>query len=225
MKGPGIKDYLEAIKIKKAEALSKGEKILVLQSKFLHEEVSPNHITMPTCCQAMYKEMLVDDQIVMLPKGHSGFGSKLKIEYYLTDLETREVMYKPKKRGRPAKSAQQKELERKLTTEELTQKLESWLANADWQIIETKDAMIIAQNQQQIWVLQIHGQKRGRKRTLSNKINHILKEERDNAKYSIVINDNHSYRKQWTDFSKLMKERLNISMLLSMPYDEFIELD
>ena len=58
MKGPGIKDYLQVIENLKREAIEKGEAYLEINSKELHAHVSPNHATMPTCCQAMYKHML-----------------------------------------------------------------------------------------------------------------------------------------------------------------------
>ena len=55
MKGPGINDYLRILQQKKQEAHDRGEKWIEISSKELHQEVSPEHATMPTCCQAIYK--------------------------------------------------------------------------------------------------------------------------------------------------------------------------
>lgn len=77
-------------------------------SKELHQEVSPEHATMPTCCQAIYKLLYQGDDILQRPKGQTGFGSHLRVRYYVDNLTDREVMFPPKKRGRPAKSEEQK---------------------------------------------------------------------------------------------------------------------
>ena len=54
MKGPGIKDYLEVIENMKVTAQKEGKAFIEVNSKELHANVSPNHATMPTCCQAIY---------------------------------------------------------------------------------------------------------------------------------------------------------------------------
>ena len=61
MKGPGIKDYLEVIENMKVTAQKEGKAFIEVNSKELHANVSPNHATMPTCCQAIYKLMLEGD--------------------------------------------------------------------------------------------------------------------------------------------------------------------
>ena len=106
MKGPGIKDYLQILQTKKQEAHDKGLKFIEINSKELHGEVSPNHATMPTCCQAIYKLLLNGDVILQRPKGTTGFGSHLTVRYYVDCLE-RNVMFTSKKRGRPAKYAEE----------------------------------------------------------------------------------------------------------------------
>ncbi|MEG1066786.1 MAG: AT hook domain-containing protein, partial [Erysipelotrichaceae bacterium] len=73
MKGPGIKDYLKVIEEKKQLIKKNGGTYLDIQSKVLHEEVSNDFATMPTCCQAMYKLLLEGDEIRRLPKGNTGF--------------------------------------------------------------------------------------------------------------------------------------------------------
>ena len=75
MKGPGIKDYMDALSMQKETAHQKGLSYIDVNSKQLHQEISPNHATMPTCCQALYKQMLLGDEILEDPKGTTGFGS------------------------------------------------------------------------------------------------------------------------------------------------------
>ncbi len=101
MKGPGIKDYLAKLTEKKENAIKNGLKYIEISSKEFHQEVSPNHATMPTCCQAMYKCCLNGDEILRRPKGTTGYGSHLVIRFYLNDLNVRERMFPNKKRGRP----------------------------------------------------------------------------------------------------------------------------
>ena len=79
MKGPGINDYLRILQQKKQEAHDRGEKWIEISSKELHQEVSPEHATMPTCCQAIYKLLYQGDDILQRPKGQTGFGSHLRV--------------------------------------------------------------------------------------------------------------------------------------------------
>ena len=85
MKGPGIKDYLEVLSSKKMEAVKNNKEFIEVNSKALHALVSPQHATMPTCCQAIYKLMLQGDEILQRPKGNTGFGSHLTVRFYLHD--------------------------------------------------------------------------------------------------------------------------------------------
>ena len=64
MKGPGIKDYMSALDQCKEEAHRQGALYIDVNSKQLHQRISPHHATMPTCCQAMYKQMLSGDEII-----------------------------------------------------------------------------------------------------------------------------------------------------------------
>ena len=86
MKGPGIKDYLEVIENLKLTAIKEGKTCIEVNSKQLHASVSPEHATMPTCCQAIYKKMLEGDEILQRPKGNTGFGSHLTVRFQLHDL-------------------------------------------------------------------------------------------------------------------------------------------
>ena len=76
MKGPGIKTYISELEKKKQEALNQGLEFIDVSSKEVHAQISPNHATMPTCCQAMYKLLLEGDEIVRKPKGQTGLDRK-----------------------------------------------------------------------------------------------------------------------------------------------------
>ena len=131
MKGPGIKDYTAELTRRREEAHAQGLKYIEVNSKKLHQEISPDFATMPTCCQAMYKQMLTGDEILERPRGTTGFGSHLTIRFYVDNFEGREKLYPGKKRGRPPKSPQEKEAARKArlkhSTQDLCSLIKSWL--------------------------------------------------------------------------------------------------
>lgn len=131
MKGPGIKDYLEVIENMKVTAQKEGKAFIEVNSKELHANVSPNHATMPTCCQAIYKLMLEGDEILRRPKGNTGFGSHLTVRFYVEQLEERERMFPNKKRGRPAKSEEEKLAARKAKMKRNTEDY-AILSNPGW---------------------------------------------------------------------------------------------
>jgi len=219
MKGPGIKDYLEVIQEKKADALKQGHSSIEMNSKELHAEVSPNHATMPTCCQAIYKLMLEGDEILQRPKGSTGFGSHLTVRFQLHDMETRAQMFPGKKRGRPAKSDEEKLAARKAkmkrNTEDLTNLIKSWLNEHGWSYEESK-GQLEAFNGDKKWVINVQGIKRGRKQTLPVKLGDLIKHIDDvNTHYSIAFNDSLTYRRQWNEIPTTVKERLNMSVILA----------
>ncbi len=219
MKGPGIKEYLEVIQAKKADALKQGHSSIEMNSKELHAEVSPNHATMPTCCQAIYKLMLEGDEILQRPKGSTGFGSHLTVRFQLHDMETRTQMFPGKKRGRPAKSDEEKLAARKAkmkrNTEDLTNLIKSWLNEHGWSYEENK-GQLEAFNGDKKWVINVQGIKRGRKQTLPVKLGDLIKHIDDvNTHYSIAFNDSLTYRRQWNEIPTTVKERLNMSVILA----------
>lgn len=219
MKGPGIKDYLQVIQEMKMKAHEEGVKYIDVSSKKLHEQVSPNHATMPTCCQAIYKLMLEGDEILRRPKGQTGFGSHLDVRFYTDNLEGRAAMFPPKKRGRPAKDEETRRQEKLMrsnrTTESLLQLVTVWLNERGWET-EVKKNVIIARKEDVKWLINVQGSKRGRKQPLPVKLNNILKEIDDmEAQYSIAFNDSTMYRKQWNDLPRILKSKLNMSVLLA----------
>ncbi len=219
MKGPGIKTYISVLEAKKQEALKQGAEFLEVSSKEVHTEVSPNHATMPTCCQAMYKLLLEGDEIIRKPKGQTGFGSRLVVRYYLQDMNERAQMYPAKKRGRPAKSEEEKRMSRLLktnrTTQDLVNVVNAWLNERGWETTIC-DNKIEAMQSGYKWIIDVHGSKRGRKQPLPVKLNAILNEiNDDNAHYSVAFNDSSQYRKQWSEVPRVVKTRLNVSVLLA----------
>lgn len=228
MKGPGIKDYLSVLSTMKEEALKEGLTSITVHSKDLHARVSPNHATMPTCCQAMYKLMLEKDLILQRPKGTTGFGSHLTICFKLEDMDTREPLYPGKKRGRPSKSEEEKlaakKAKMKRNTEDLSNLIASWLTEHGWEY-ERNRGNIEAFHQDQKWVINIQGMKRGRKQTLPVKLSEVMKQIEDvNTHYSIAFNDSLSYRRQWSEIPKNVKERLNMSVILADKKGNITEL-
>lgn len=219
MKGPGIKDYMEELSRKKESAHDQGEEFIDISSKQLHQEISPNHATMPTCCQAMYKQMLVGDEILEHPKGATGFGSHLTIRFYVKEIQGRDRLYPDKKRGRPAKSEEEKAATRKAklkhSTQDLCAILKSWLSEHGWEYTEEK-GIIRAHHDQKRWIINVQGIKRGRKQPLPVKLSEIIRQMDDeNADYSIAFNDSPSYRRQWQEIPQNVKERLHMSVILA----------
>lgn len=228
MKGPGIKDYLKVLTEKKDKALKQGLSSIEINSKELHAEVSPNHATMPTCCQAIYKLLLEGDEILQRPKGSTGFGSHLTVRFQLGSIDAREQLYPSKKRGRPAKSEEEKiaakKAKMKRNTEDLTNLVKTWLEEHGWTYSENK-GFIEAESGAKKWVINVQGIKRGRKQTLPVKLSEVIKHINDvNARYSIAFNDSLTYRRQWNEIPETVKERLNMSVILADKKGNITEL-
>ena len=228
MKGPGIKDYLEVIENLKLTAIKEGKTCIEVNSKQLHASVSPEHATMPTCCQAIYKKMLEGDEILQRPKGNTGFGSHLTVRFQLHDLANRQRMFPDKKRGRPAKSEEEKLAARKAkmkrNTEDLRNLIKGWLNEHGWEYVENKD-FIEAHNENKRWVINVQGINRGRKQPLPVKVSEVLKHIEDTkTHYSIAFNDSLSYRRQWNEIPEAVKNSLNMSVILADKKGNITEL-
>lgn len=227
MKGPGIKDYLNALDIKKREAKEAGLEEIEISSKSLHQEISPSHATMPTCCQAMYKVCLEGDEIIKTPKGTTGYGSHLVIRYELNDLD-RPQRFPNKKRGRPSKTMEEKiaakKAKMKRNTEDLNNILKVWLDEKGYTYSEVKNDLI-ASNGERKWIINVQGVKRGRKQTLPNKISELITRiEDDNTYYSMAFNDTNLTRRQWNEISKVVKDQLKLSVILADKQGNIFEL-
>lgn len=228
MKGPGIKDYLEYIQEMKVTAQNQHQEYLEVTSKNIHEKLSPMHATMPTCCQALYKVMLAGDQIMQRPKGNTGFGSHLSVRFYLHDLDTRERMFPNKKRGRPAKSPEEKlaakKAKMKRNTEDLSNLIKAWLSEHGWEYIEQKE-IIEAHCKNEKWIINVQGIKRGRKQPLPVKLSEVIKQIEDTSThYSLAFNDSLTYRRQWNEIPNVVKKSLNMSVILADKKGNIIEL-
>lgn len=219
MKGPGIKEYLKELDTRKKEAHTKGWKYIDINSKQLHADISPEHATMPTCCQAMYKVMLNGDEILEKPKGNTGFGSHLTVRMYVDNLEGRDRMFPDKKRGRPCKSEEEKLVskrkKRKCNNDDLTLLITGWLKERNIAYTMNKES-IEAIVEDGKWIINIQGIKRGRKQTLPVKLSEVLKQmEDEKTRYSIAFNDSIAYRRQWNEIPKNVKDKLNMSIILA----------
>lgn len=228
MKGPGIKDYLQVITEKKLQAHKEEKEFIEINSKELHADVSPSHATMPTCCQAIYKLMLEGDEILLRPKGNTGFGSHLTVRYMVNQMENRQNMFPNKKRGRPAKSEEEKSAAKKAkmkrNTEDLCNLVKSWLGEHGWEYIESRD-FIEAHNENKRWIINVQGIKRGRKQTLPVKLSEVIKHIDDvKTHYSIAFNDSLSYRRQWNEIPDVVKDSLNMSVILADKKGNIVEL-
>lgn len=219
MKAPGVKYFYDAIEAMKKQAHKEGRKYIEVNSKELHAIVSPNYNRMPTCCQAIYKQMLDGDEILSRPKGNTGFGSYLTVRFYVEKLEERERMFPDKKRGRPAKSKEEKLAakiaKKKKNTKELQELVKKWLGDHGWKTTEDED-FIIACNKNRHWVINIQGEKKGKTETLSAKLIEVLKHMDDTSTYySIALNDSIVYRRLWKEIPETVKNSLNMSIILA----------
>ena len=98
--GAKIADYKALIHKLKTEAVNAGETQLECTAKELMEKLNEGNATLITCCSAMRQCMLVEDEVLVSPSGKKNVSTKMKIRYYLHDLDSRESAYVPKKRGR-----------------------------------------------------------------------------------------------------------------------------
>lgn len=228
MKGPGIKDYLNALMLKKEMAAAAGLDMVEISSKTLHQEISPHHATMPTCCQAMYKMCLIGDEIVRRPKGMTGYGSHLSIRFYVQDLD-REQMFPNKKRGRPSKTVEEKMAARKAkmkrNSEDLGNLVKEWLDENHYTFEENKNEIIALNNDGTMRIINIQGVRRGRKQTLPNKIGELMTQMKEKeAYYSMAFNDSTLTRRQWNEISPMVKEQLKLSILLADKKGNVVEI-
>lgn len=225
MKGPGIKDYIEAIKKCKEQGRNEGKEYIEISSKELHGELSKEFATMPTCCQALYKCMLQGDEILQSPKGKTGFGSHLRIRFYLNE-EGREPYFEAKRRGRPPKENGKEEAKYhfKKGGDELPSLINEWLEERGWQTSK-HSRYIEASKSEKKWYIDIYQTTRGRKMPLSSKISDVIKKmEDDEALYSVALVDSPIYRKQWEELPSGAKKRLQVSVILADHMGNVVEI-
>jgi len=219
MKGPGIKEYLDYLNNLKQTAHNEGKKYIDVSSRDIHSVISKETSTMPTCCQAIYKLMLTGDEILESPRGHTGFGSRLLVRYYVDQLEGKSKLFPDKKRGRPAKSEEERSknlsLNKQYSDSDLKSIITLWLNERGWDVKDDKD-YLKATKDNLLWIVSIQGSRRGRRAPLPERLNTILSDIADEASYySIAFNDLSDYRKQWSEVPKIMKTKLKVSLLFA----------
>ena len=80
-------------------------------------------------------------------------------------------------------------------------------------------------NGEKKWVINVQGIKRGRKQTLPVKLGEVIKHIDDlNTHYSMAFNDSLTYRRQWNEIPTMVKERLNMSVILADKKGNITEL-
>ena len=103
-------------------------------------------------------------------------------------------------------------------TEDLRRILAAWLNERGWQTTEFPNK-IQAEKDGITWIIEVQGTHRGRRQPLPAKINSILKDiSEDTAssiRYSVAFNDSSVYRKQWSEIPKVVKNKLNVSVILA----------
>ena len=95
-----VSDYVKAIQKMKLEAGNQNKTELIIRAGDLHSQVNKGTPTLVTCCMAMKKMMLEDDEFLKNPENKSGASANLTIKYQLHDLEHRLPLLRPKQRGR-----------------------------------------------------------------------------------------------------------------------------
>ena len=149
--GAKITDYKSLIENLKTTAAQAGDSYLECSAKELMGKLNEGNATLITCCSAMRQCMLSGDEMIVAPTGKKNVSTKMKIRYYLNDLDSRESAYIPKKRGRKAGSTLKKtpglkrnpktgKLEAKFNKAYMTQSLQTWLDKKKLTYEELEDA-------------------------------------------------------------------------------------
>lgn len=102
-----VKEYRDYILKLKMDAIDEGKEYIDISVKELHQQLSKNIPTIPTCCCAMNALMLQGDEYIEEAKTSCGYSTKMVIRYYLNDLQLRECLHPPKKRGRKKKDVKE----------------------------------------------------------------------------------------------------------------------
>lgn len=110
---------------------------------------------------------------------------------------------------------QAKRMKQGLSSMDLISICTAWLEERGWNV-ESSNGKLMALKDDQKWVIDIHGMKRGRKQSLPAKMSEILRQmEEGNIRYSMAMNDSISYRRQWSQIPHVVKEKLNVSVILA----------
>lgn len=205
-----IADYVKAIQAAKKEACTQNKKEIVLRAGDLHHQINTGTPTLVTCCMAMRKMMLEDDEYVNDPITKSNASSDLVIRYYTYDLNHRLPLHAAKRRGRKKGSHVIKKEETKSMIQ-LT--LEKWLDAIPLTYTQEK-GLFDVQGTYGKWKIKI-ALPRGRRPFDLDDIVYQLLKHADEAtdKYSVCMNDSKENRKQWNNISPILRSKMNVTAI------------
>lgn len=195
--GTKINEYKDYIENSKRIAKKEGKEYIIVSAKVLHNELSKEGPTMPTCCSAMLQEMLEGDVYVSYPETPSGFSTHLVIQYYLYDMDKRKLMNPPKIRGR-----------KKLRNDD---ELELWLKDKNCQYSKTCDIYQVALPKGS-WIIYSTNPQTDEINDCILKLMNKLND--DTCKLSLFCSNGSSVFKKWKSVPKGMKKKLNITMIV-----------
>lgn len=205
-----VSDYVKAIQKKKLEAGNQNKTELIIRAGDLHSQVNKGTPTLVTCCMAMKKMMLEDDEFLKNPENKSGASANLTIKYQLHDLEHRLPLLRPKQRGRK-KGVQMKKKEEAKSSVQIT--LEEWLAKIPLSFTENKGTFDV-QGTYGIWKIKVAVPRGRRPFDLDDVVYSLLKyADEKTDKYSVCMNDSKENRRQWEHISPVLRKKMNITAI------------
>lgn len=192
-----IKMYREYILKAKEAAKAEGKKSIIICAKDVHQELSPVIPTLPTCCCAMRSLMLQGDRYITTAETTSGYSIKIEIEYFLHDMETRPMLYPPRKRGR-----------KPLCTR---QNLEEWLAENSLSYCK-RGAYYHVSTHQGLWLIYVVDSKTEDIEKCLVKLLHKM--NKFTCKISLYCSSSASILKKWNSLPAIAKNKLNLTMVV-----------
>lgn len=182
------------------------EKFIDINSGQLNKDCKGQPGTITTCCNAMLHNMLEEDEIIQMPSGKTGKGTRLTIRYYLHDLDTRKPIHE-KKRGRPIGAKNTK------TTQNI---LISWLEDKGLKYEIEKGNYNVAGEFGPWFIID------NRNNDLSYALHTIAKHYKHSTNKYSIMTKNETLVRSWKKISKAFKQDLNISLLF-IDNNEIIE--
>lgn len=200
-------DYVTAIEQAKNEAKMKEKTYIDMIAGELHKEVNDGkYPTLPSCCAAMKKCMLENDEILVDPKTKSGFSNKLTIRYYVNDLQSRKQLFPDKQRGRKKGTSVPKN--NKLKSQK--QIIEDWLNEYHLgYIFDGKYNSFTVFGENGLWLIQTHYEK-----SFDEDFMSMLYQKTDEIeKCSIFTDVKKDTLQKWKLLSKTTREKLNFTLI------------
>lgn len=192
-----IKTYYEYIIQAKEAAIAEGKTSIIICAKDIHQVLSPEIPTLPTCCCAMRSLMLEGDTYITTAETTTGYSLKIKIEYFLHDLDTRPLLYPPRKRGRKPIHARQS--------------LEIWLTEHSFLYFK-KGAYFHVHTNQGLWLIYVADSESDNVDTciigLLHKMNNLT------YKISLCSLSSSPILKKWNSFPAIVKNKLNLTIVI-----------